>query len=405
MQKISIHAPRTGSDVGADVLFHPAFRISIHAPRTGSDAAQQLHRLFFIQFQSTLPARGATLRETLIDGGVIKFQSTLPARGATILIGLLSSAWYFNPRSPHGERLASDADVRHFAHISIHAPRTGSDRRVAYTINRQTGISIHAPHTGSDNLRVAREAVERHDFNPRSPHGERRAPPMTSVSPPSVFQSTLPARGATDASHSSMRRFRFQSTLPARGATGARLDSAEVVGISIHAPRTGSDVFGVGHTCRHGVFQSTLPARGATCIFPALCLHFPFQSTLPARGATLFRALRRAHIVISIHAPRTGSDVPPAGRAGIVNHISIHAPRTGSDPNAPAKLPTAPISIHAPRTGSDARRLFGFAAAAISIHAPRTGSDQGYRRAWRRVQANFNPRSPHGERLRRNCLR
>ena len=78
--------------------------------------------------------------------------------------------------------------------------------------------------------------------------------------------------------------------------------------------------------------------------------------------------------------------------------ISIHAPRTGSDPNAPAKLPTAPISIHAPRTGSDARRLFGFAAAAISIHAPRTGSDQGYRRAWRRVQANFNPRSPHGER-------
>ena len=238
---ISIHAPRTGSDI---IISHDgAFRnISIHAPRTGSDMAiantppmckkfqstlpargATLGRTCFsIQrsaFQSTLPARGATLRETLIDGGVIKFQSTLPARGATILIGLLSSAWYFNPRSPHGERLASDADVRHFAHISIHAPRTGSDRRVAYTINRQTGISIHAPRTGSDNLRVAREAVERHDFNPRSPHGERRAPPMTSVSPPSVFQSTLPARGATDASHSSMRRFRFQSTLPARGAT------------------------------------------------------------------------------------------------------------------------------------------------------------------------------------------
>ncbi len=215
-------------------------------------------------FQSTLPARGATLRETLIDGGVIKFQSTLPARGATILIGLLSSAWYFNPRSPHGERLASDADVRHFAHISIHAPRTGSDRRVAYTINRQTGISIHAPRTGSDNLRVAREAVERHDFNPRSPHGERRAPPMTSVSPPSVFQSTLPARGATDASHSSMRRFRFQSTLPARGATFHC--SPSTGGLIYFNPRSphGERPELVSIPRRLSVFQSTLPARGAT---------------------------------------------------------------------------------------------------------------------------------------------
>ena len=56
--------------------------------------------------------------------------------------------------------------------------------------------------------------------------------------------------------------------------------------ISIHAPRTGSDV----SRCR---------------------LHSPtsaFQSTLPARGATAGRRDGVQDARISIHAPRTGSD-------------------------------------------------------------------------------------------------
>ena len=46
------------------------------------------------------------------------------------------------------------------------------------------------------------------------------------------------------------------------------------------------------------------------------------------------------------------------------------------------------------------RNLRGILRKAISIHAPRTGSDpiQGFRR---NQQLDFNPRSPHGERLRR----
>ena len=56
------------------------------------------------------------------------------------------------------------------------------------------------------------------------------------------------------------------------------------------------------------------------------------------------------------------------------------------------------ISIHAPRTGSDVRRKDGVTYdVLISIHAPRTGSD----RAILPLQGqgkNFNPRSPHGER-------
>ena len=56
----------------------------------------------------------------------------------------------------------------------------------------------------------------------------------------------------------------FQSTLPARGATTAAKHTIRCLIISIHAPRTGSDWDGRGGTLMEMVFQSTLPARGAT---------------------------------------------------------------------------------------------------------------------------------------------
>ncbi len=103
----------------------------------------------------------------------------------------------------------------------------------------------------------------------------------------------------------------------------------------------------------------------------------PFQSTLPARGATSshqgedFRC-----VLISIHAPRTGSDnVRVAGNEQVVT-ISIHAPRTGSDCTDKRLLRHRSISIHAPRTGSDTIHPVGVGTFfTISIHAPRTGSD------------------------------
>ena len=169
--RISIHAPRTGSDpprfpsASSPRNFNPRSphgerrgccspcrkisSISIHAPRTGSDTADSSALIISTRFQSTLPARGATSsRPTSITPR--RFQSTLPARGAT----LSSTAFY-----PH-----------------------------------------------------------RQDFNPRSPHGERRSSP-SSVSAATSFQSTLPARGATVKYTITTRRKQFQSTLPARGAT------------------------------------------------------------------------------------------------------------------------------------------------------------------------------------------
>ena len=148
-------------------------------------------------FQSTLPARGATHDAVKIFRAFKQFQSTLPARGAT---------WF--ERANAGSRK-----------ISIHAPRTGSDVNL-YLLKIASIISIHAPRTGSDMGRVG-DSICAHDFNPRSPHGERPGKLLTAM----IY----------------------------------------TLRISIHAPRTGSDrPSASAHQERDLIFQSTLPARGAT---------------------------------------------------------------------------------------------------------------------------------------------
>ena len=102
--------------------------------------------------------------------------------------------------------------------------------------------------------------------------------------------------------------------------------------------------------------------------------------------------------MISIHAPRMGSDGHAVPCAFQSPEISIHAPRMGSDPAPSRPAPTpryfnprspdgerpfsgphyddhAGISIHAPRMGSDQGHAASEPHRQISIHAPRMGSD------------------------------
>ena len=193
-KEISIHAPRTGSDIRVRWCRrnHPDFN-----PRSphGERLDCQGKRVYRSQFQSTLPARGATAWTA----------------------GMLS--WT--------------------RRISIHAPRTGSDCRgfspgaapppfqstlpargatfVAVFRERGDLISIHAPRTGSDQSATRRAGAGAY-FNPRSPHGER------------LYRYLMLAYIE-----------RFQSTLPARGATSYEFQFLAGQYISIHAPRTGSD--------------------------------------------------------------------------------------------------------------------------------------------------------------------
>ena len=214
-------------------------------------------------FQSTLPARGATRQRRRNDGGKQGFQSTLPARGATrgqqsagLLVHYfnprsphgerplqcfrLGQGRHFNPRSPHGERRFSRFLPRFAVIISIHAPRTGSDHPALRRASESLPISIHAPRTGSDDG-SRRHFEKRGNFNPRSPHGERRADVKLTLKQCS-FQSTLPARGATVSRDVSGRP---GANFNPRSPHGERLRlvfrSRREWSISTHAPRTGSD--------------------------------------------------------------------------------------------------------------------------------------------------------------------
>ena len=125
------------------------------------------------------------------------FQSTLPVGGAT---------WQ-----------TLDMTIANL--ISIHAPRGGSDfiDHIFTSTKWASAISIHAPRGGSDGeLDFSHKAPPY--FNPRSPWGERLSERL--------------GKGGSAI---------FQSTLPVGGATISELRPAWVVGISIHAPRGGSD--------------------------------------------------------------------------------------------------------------------------------------------------------------------
>ena len=147
--------------------------ISIHAPRTGSDATYFAMQIASDVFQSTLPARGATPPDTII--------------------------------------------IAQGIYISIHAPRTGSDALALSSTLGEDRFQSTLPARGATST-LTSSRWRRKNFNPRSPHGERRTQTATSERG-KRFQSTLPARGAT--SRREVTRFGkgFQSTLPARGAT------------------------------------------------------------------------------------------------------------------------------------------------------------------------------------------
>ena len=96
----------------------------------------------------------------------------------------------------------------------------------------------------------------------------------------------------------------FQSTLPVRGATGITARTSMMFGISIHAPRTGSDER-----------ISSMPR-----------IDLLFQSTLPVRGATVIVHNVLQFLDISIHAPRTGSDKVRGQFRAVLNDFNPRSP-------------------------------------------------------------------------------
>ena len=108
-----------------------------------------------------------------------------------------------------------------------------------------------------------------------------------------------------------------------------------------------------------------------------MAITIKFQSTLPARGATLLSAgSTRPFDLISIHAPRTGSDA----RSGM-----YHVPENLFQSTLPARGATCkPVS-------AELCDLY------FNPRSPH-GERQAVRLSYPRRTGYFNPRSPHGER-------
>ena len=438
---ISIHAPRVGSDSwilrvwSTDGDFNPrspcgerhvsfvslpgSNSISIHAPRVGSDYRYLLRMSASIAFQSTLPVWGATMRgkdpnqiinisihaprvgsdsevrpeepdlkyfnprspcgERLLDGKIPvnqgNFNPRSPCGERRPPVFTVPGKQHFNPRSPCGERLERRHNDGCAYPISIHAPRVGSDPlaiffgllgiisihapRVGSDLIELKGrmeglefqstlpvwgatmpcdanpvlykISIHAPRVGSDQFTTTAVPVT-DDFNPRSPCGER----------------------LLDLMYQSILRRKFQSTLPVWGATPVAGPVSKPVLISIHAPRVGSDDARVWAWIAVNIFQSTLPVWGATHGFPE-----PHE-----------------RIRISIHAPRVGSDTVPLS---VLLQLSDFNPRSPCGERLRSSGNLIIIADFNPRSPCGERLIYsgkGIWNCVISIHAPRVGSDQ-----------------------------
>ena len=212
--------------------------------------------------------------------------------------------------------------------------------------------------------------------------------------------------------------------------------------ISIHAPREGSDYrfLGFFRLCNGHFYprsprgerlfhwQAPLPVRDFYPRSPRG--ERPRRPAPPTSSSDFYprspRGERRGRdripgklALISIHAPREGSDRRPSGYGLALTDFYPRSPRgerldadllkhggrefyprspRGERPQGALVGPgEVEISIHAPREGSDGDNRDVFDLQVISIHAPREGSD---RVSWPAAAAwsNFYPRSPRGER-------
>ena len=212
------------------------------------------------------------------------------------------------------------------------------------------------------------------------------------------FLSTLPARGATVVVVDEVGLFGISIHAPREGSDVFLSQALVDILISIHAPREGSDVVRRTYTVIRGKFLSTLPARGAT-LAPPVCLgNGVFLSTLPARGATQRRRVRPMTIEISIHAPREGSDNQDVTSGACTADFYPRSPR-GERPRyliqcigAERFLSTLPAR-GATRHGCDSLRKNSEFLSTLPARGATLATPEQ-----RRTQHDFYPRSPRGER-------
>ena len=349
---ISIHAPRVGSDQARGRGCPGSGHFNPRSP-CGERREEEIRAAQSQEFQSTLPVWGAT---TSSNSFLLPrlFQSTLPVWGATKALMLKRQIdSNFNPRSPCGERPKQKHQHNQLLKISIHAPRVGSDLHdrdtnptgepfqstlpvwgatgLALEYGVVLDISIHAPRVGSDDSRreihtkfgdfnprspcgerrTARPGSPPgpRNFNPRSPCGERPARPTGRRSPPSNFNPRSPCGERLLVPSAALGVIAISIHAPRVGSDPVHVFRGGLIGISIHAPRVGSDSISLTNCTARGDFNPRSPCgERRTQGDASTRRRSGFQSTLPVWGATPMSGEVDRAALISIHAPRVGSD-------------------------------------------------------------------------------------------------
>ena len=305
------------------------------------------------------------------------FQSTLPARGAT--------------RGHHRR-------VGHRVRFQSTLPARGATGW--FSVDKVLPLNNFNPRSPHGERRHQRRTLRRGaDFNPRSPHGERPSVMSHNPTPYCYFNPRSPHGERPDfqrdlwgnqhfnpRSPHGERRFLpsgpaaasvFQSTLPARGATTRTPLVSSLLPFQSTLPARGATRWETGFFGGGSEFQSTLPARGATRGLAAVTRpqmwnfnpRSPHGERLPPRGTN--EAAEWHFNPRSPHGERPGR----CCSTGSCTHFNPRSPH-GERPLGRRERPkTATFQSTLPARGATSsagsvRRLN-----AISIHAPRTGSD------------------------------
>ena len=147
-------------------------------------------------------------------------------------------------------------------------------------------------------------------------------------------------------------------------------------------------------------FQSTLPARGATVVRLALSQWLAdFNPRSPHGERRKFAGVQFQPADFNPRSPH-GERRCNRRTMCVRRHFNPRSPHGERRPGGCRRAPPQEISIHAPRTGSDMEalaRTFQW----LANFNPRSPHGERLSRLNCVIQSSdFNPRSPHGERLR-----
>ena len=257
----------------------------------------------------------------------------------------------FQSTLPVGEATSGTAQRQDKQFISIHASRGGSDQLISAAVPGRSRFQSTLP-VGEATGTSLKTMLQRLDFNPRFPWGKRQNTFSTAWNGVK-FQSTLPvgeattrilcnvdligisihaSRGGSDFRTNAGDYWQGISIHASRGGSDQTLPStAESLTISIHASRGGSDCRVSWHTGRISYFNPRFPwGKRPSDSSVTVAFHI-FQSTLPVGEATPFDTRDSLFVKISIHASRGGSDLVIFIHRCKIRSISIHASRGGSD--------------------------------------------------------------------------